>query len=161
MSTRSCVIVKVKKDDINTTKRFDKDKLTLNVIKWEREEERRKTSLVEDVNIECQYIGIYCHWDGYKDGVGKCLADYIKTYESALNLVLGGYASSIYDGDVRYYANRKDEHWEYIVPLQNNDLESLVKEIGNAIVYIFDNDKWYYTELSNGKLEEQQELNFD
>ena len=40
-------------------------------------------------------LQIYCHWDGYPEGVGEALQSGYNTYEQALALILGGDLSSL------------------------------------------------------------------
>ena len=40
-------------------------------------------------------LQIYCHWDGYPEGVGEALQSGYNSYEEALALILGGDLSSL------------------------------------------------------------------
>lgn len=49
----------------------------------------------KDIFPDCEPNGspilqIYCHWDGYPEGVGEALQSGYNTYEEALALILGG-----------------------------------------------------------------------
>ena len=124
MSTRSNIIVKVKKEDYGRvlTKTFKRHKYT--------------------TTIEKPYIGIYCHWDGYIEGVGRELLEHYNTYEKALKLISGGFASSIDGKKVSYYmAWDRDEEWSQNCPRQSDKLE--VCGGWTEYAYIFDNGKWY------------------
>lgn len=41
------------------------------------------------------YVGIYCHWDGYPDGVGKILFEHYNTAEKVNQLLALGALSSL------------------------------------------------------------------
>ena len=124
MATRSNVIVKVKKEDIGRV-------LT--------HEFKGKTY---ETKIEKPYIGIYCHWDGYTDGVGKELVENYNDYEKALQLISGGYTSSIDGDDVNYYMGwDREELWTDNHPRQTEKTE--ITAAWTEYAYIFDNGKWY------------------
>ena len=86
MSTRSCVIVKVRKEDLGKKLKFDASK-----VKLEDWEEQKKDEFSKEVELKSPYVGVYCHWDGYPEGVGSVLKKCFNDYESALNLILGGF----------------------------------------------------------------------
>lgn len=70
-------------------------------------------------------LQIYCHHDGYPDGVGAELIKHFNTYEEALALVLAGDTSYLEDGNTGAYA--VDEGYEDTLPealdepLKHND----------------------------------------
>ena len=158
MSTRSCIIVKVRKEDIGKEMKFNEGLLPVPLDKWQDKDHEGKVwrdetgkNLCKPVVINNQYIGIYCHWDGYPEGVGAELKEHFKDYNSVLNLVLGGSCSSL-DGNVRHYANRQGEKWEYLKPQQmksKKDLTSLFKSSWAEYAYLFDEAKgiWTYKDL--------------
>ncbi len=134
MSTRSFIIVKVRKEDIGKVMKFNENLLPKPLDKWQDKDRegnvwRDETGkdLCKPVEIDNQFIGIYCHWDGYPEGVGSELATFFKDYNSVLNLILGGSCSSIDGGVVRHYANRQQEKWEYLVPSQGKSQAALAK----------------------------------
>ena len=53
-------------------------------------------------NVDDLYIGVYCNYDGYHDGVGLELAEKFKTYEQVLNLILLGELSYMIE-EIRSY----------------------------------------------------------
>ena len=146
MSTNSNIIVKVKKEDVGKILKFNANKLEMPEIKWDKDIK----GFEEDVKITNEYIGIYCHWDGYLEGVGETLKNDFNTYEKALNLILGGSCSSIEDnGRITRYATRKGEKWEYLAPKQSDNPISLAKQ---EFCYLFENGKWKW--LDNGEWKE-------
>lgn len=146
MSTRSCIIVKVNKEDIGKVKSFQ-ESLIKGLESWGNGE--AKDGYFPNVTLHGQYIAVYCHWDGYLEGVGAELKEHYNTYEKALNLVLGGSISSINNGNVKYYTMRKGEDWENDEPVIFNDIKT-AKDIFSACeyFYVFDNGEWKYSYCS-------------
>lgn len=60
------------------------------------------------------YLQVYCHFDGYPNGVGRDLIEKKLTYDEALKLILEGDRSSTDDG-MSYYQWR-DEAYEDVKP---------------------------------------------
>ena len=134
MSTRSFIILKVRKEDIGKVMKFNEGLLPKPLGKWQDKDHEGKVWRDETEQDKCQpveignqFIGIYCHWDGYPDGVGSELVEHFKDYNSILNLILGGSCSSINGGVVRHYANRQGEEWEYLVPSQGKSQTELAR----------------------------------
>lgn len=136
MATRSNVIIKVKPEDIGKTIKFDVNKLPVPLIKWGGKGRNK----CKPVTLEKQYIGIYCHWDGYPDGVGEALLETFNDYDTILNLIAGGFCSSIDNGGITHYANRSGEKWKYIQPKQSDKIE--VCGGLTEYAYIFEDDAW-------------------
>lgn len=136
MATRSCIIVKVRKGDIGTTKKYSDEVSKAQAYDWDD----NGTDVCEDVTIEKSYIGVYCHWDGYPSGVGAALKSFADTYERALNLVLGGHISYVNDDEFAHYANRNDADWEYISPEQGDSPFDIIEVIDENYTYLFDED---------------------
>lgn len=142
MSTRSAIIIKVKKEDVGQMIKFDKDKLPTKLSDWSTcfgdgsdSEKSKKVKL-------SPYMGIYCHSDGYISGVGMVLKKTFDTYEKVINLVVGGDCSCIEDTRVRHYANRKGEEWKWLKPKNGKNPKEIADSIGhNGYVYLFD-DGW-------------------
>lgn len=149
MSTRSCIILKVRKEDLGKAVKFDKKKLPIPFKNWKEEwgdESAKEKS--KEVILSHEYIGIYCHWDGDLDGVGAVLKKYFTDYDAVLNLIAGGACSSIWYDGVKHYANRKGEEWKYIEPKQHELWYRVSDFIGHdGCVYVFVDDGWTF----NGK----------
>lgn len=142
MGTRSNIIIKVKKEDIGRVVKFNTRKLPLKKLGWSLYGEANKREFSKPITLEKNYIGIYCHWDGYPDGVGKVLLEKFNDYEKALNLVSGGWCSSVDFDGVRHYANRNGEEWEEIKPSQTDELSIVCGWTEYA--YVFQDGEWYY-----------------
>ena len=94
-------------------------------------------------------LQIYCHWDGYPEGVGQDLLDDFNSYDKALEMILEGDHSTPYEPYAGHgedwVSNRpdqrsepicyeeylyvfKDEEWK--MPTGDDDYEDLVDEDG-------------------------------
>lgn len=146
MSTNSNIIVKVKKSDIGMIALYDASKLDVPESYWDD----LLNGIEENVKITNEYIGTYCHWDGYLDGVGKALKEHFNTYEKALNLVLGGSCTSIDDdGKIMHFATRKGENWDILQPKQSDNPISLAKQ---EYCYLFEDDQWKWLDDGEWKV---------
>jgi hypothetical protein len=138
MSTRSEIYVKIEEADKGKELSFDFTKIPTH--------EGRFNYIPPKVKLEGGYIGGYCHFDGYLSGVGKELFTHYKTYEEALNLVLGGELSQVCDEVVHYYSWRgeKEDPWERSQPKQ---LDEEPNEINQEYLYLFKDGEWYYRSI--------------
>lgn len=139
MSTRCNIAVVVKESD---------RKRSLNLINYAEEVEfdlDRINTKGESVVLESIYdkaitmddksvLQIYCHFDGYPDGVGCELIKHFNTYEDALALMLAGDTSYLEDGITGVYAIR--EGYEDNVP---EVLDEPLQH--NEYLYVWD-DEW-------------------
>lgn len=143
MATRSTICLVLKKDDIGKELKFDEKKLPKGLTY-----SNEYIDIVESVVLEKPILEIYHHWDGYPKGVGMTLLNRFNDYDTILNLLLGGNASSI-NGDniVQYCAWRGDE-WRFEKPLQMVEEECVCSE---EYIYKFDDDKWYFKGIYDEK----------
>lgn len=91
---------------------------------------------------------VYCHHDGYPEGVGKILLDHYSTDEDARSIIAGGDLSSLAerlgpaegekhsfdnptDGVCVYYHRDRGEKWEDVKPRKFESLK-------DAIAYFYD-----------------------
>ena len=89
---------------------------------------------------------IYCHFDGYIEGVGLTLHENFNDDASALNLVMRGNLSTVHGG-VEAYADR-GEAWEDNAPKVYESFEqykdNVQDDIGsNGFCYIFREGAWH------------------
>ena len=130
MSTRCNIAVVVKESDrkrslnlINYAKEvgFDLDRINTEGKSVVLESIYDKAITLNDRKV----LQIYCHFDGYPDGVGAQLIEYFNTYEEALALVLAGDTSYIDDRTTGAYAIHEDYESNLPEaldePLQHND----------------------------------------
>ena len=108
---------------------------------WCRSE---KDEYLEDIFPNCEPNGnavlqIYCHNDGYPEGVGYALLKGYNSYEKALALILGGDLSSLYKSYSCPYSLGKGED-----PIQCAPDVLEKAEIKGCYLYVFDyeTDKW-------------------
>ena len=148
MSTPSRIIIKLRKEYIGRKIKFDPNKLPLPLGNWIYKDEYGRVLRNEsgkdktrEITLKGEYIGIYCHWDGHPESVGAVLKESFNDYETALNLIAGGWCSGISCGMVNHYANRVGHKWSEIKPIQGS-LKHLRDYIYGQYEYIFDNDKW-------------------
>ena len=171
MSTPATIIVKVKKEDIGSVRKcnvadinlrteemfiesyvrlFGKEKGYETALKYIRDDSDRVpnkkefTSKIEPVKL-VNFIEIYHHWDGYPDSLGAELLKRFNSYESALNLMLGGDVSTIIDGSVPYISVGRP--W-------NENKPTILDEVPDCNMnyqYLFKNGKWYYRAFGNKK----------
>ena len=135
MATRSTICLVLRKEDIGKELKFDESKLPKG--KMYSNEYIHK---LESVKLEQPILEIYHHFDGYPDVVGETLVNEFNDYDSVLNLMLGGDASSINGEMVEQYCAARGEEWEHNKPQQTN--VCMLKE---EYVYKFDEDgKWYF-----------------
>jgi hypothetical protein len=170
MATRSCVIIKVRPEDIGKMFKFDTNKLPKGVKLddwlhkdldgkvWRDEAGEERSKRVKLQNV---YIGIYCHNDGYiNGGVGDSLKAKFNDYEAARNLIVGGFCSVIEDDRVRHYANRGKpdqrlicDAWNDIKPVQGRSQVDVYRHIDCEHVYLFDETRggWLHKKAYNSK----------
>lgn len=134
MATRSNICLILNKEDIGKVMKFDETKLPKGVTCY-----NEFLNKVEEVTLEKPVLEIYHHWDGYPDGVGKTLLKQYNDYNTILNLLLGGDASSINGDSVCQYCAWVGEDWERVKPKQL-DKPSFNEEY----LYKFENGVWYF-----------------
>lgn len=140
MSTRCNIAVVVKESDkerslnlINHANEFGFDLNRINT--------KGKAVVLEDIYDKVitmddkAVLQIYCHHDGYPDGVGAELIKHFNTYEDALALVLAGDTSYVEDGTTGAYAIHED--------YEDNMPEALDDPLQhNEYLYVWVDDEW-------------------
>ena len=152
MATRSNIRVILKEEDRNKDMKFNPEMVNIKDNAWRGY--RLETGLWEEVNAggKDAFI-IYHHWDGYPEGVGKTLLNEYNDYDKALNLVLGGDASTI-NGGYEGYALREGENWEDIKPRAVDESYAYMEEYD----YMFKDGKWFVKSAYGDKLNDWTEL---
>lgn len=141
MSANSNIIIQVPDCFINTTHRFAPTELPFPESQWDSHGEYRDSDKSQPVKITKSFLGIYCHWDGYPDTVGKALVAKFDTFAKAFNLIIGGDCSVITEDQVLRYATRPAEEWKSIQPKQLDKVQKFTEWA--HYVYVFKNDHWY------------------
>lgn len=142
MSTRSCIIIKVRESDLGKFKKFDPSLLPVKMADWSCYHESEGKELSRKVKLTKPYIGIYCHSDGYPEGVGKVVKETFPSYEQALNLAIGGDCSVVWYDEVRRYGNRAGEDWKWVKPHLGDTPKKVYEKIDCQYCYLFDDDGW-------------------
>jgi hypothetical protein len=102
------------------------------------------------------YAGIYCHFDGYEDGVGATLLEHYTDPEKVAALIALGEISALRErvaptGAHSYehpekgvtVAYHRDRGEEQTGPHTGATVEEVAKHIGhNGYVYVFENGAW-------------------
>lgn len=89
------------------------------------------------------YMGIYCHWDGYKSYNGRILMKYYDTKEKVEELISHGDMSSLQptlQECIFYHRDREHD-------LKISFFDEINKEFTNSMVcflYLFKNNQWHY-----------------
>ena len=138
MSTPCYIWIKVKKEDKGKIIKPLKSKLH-KTCEWD-------IPLTDNTELKKNYIGIYVHWDGHIESVGKTLTQHYNDYDKILNLISCGDCSSIYD-IVRPYTAICNRIWECNKPIQITRKPTYQ----SYYTYLFDNGKWYVKTSSKGK----------
>jgi hypothetical protein len=116
-----------------------------------------------------KYKGVYCHFDGYPEGVGKTLKNNFCNEEMANKLIdLGNLSivanavridpigqhsySSPEKGTVVAYTRDRGEEWEDNKPMVN----ILISEFRESYIYLFEDNKWWLCNLKEFKRKEIQ-----
>lgn len=133
MATRSLIWLKINPDDFGKTLHSDISTLP-NPIEGKNELDTAVCIPDNPLN-NILYLGIYCHWDGYPDGVGKELQNKFNTYEKVLNLILLGDCSSILREISPYHIWRGEE-------LIVRRVEGGKPAATEGYNYIFDGESW-------------------
>lgn len=94
-----------------------------------------------------QILSIYCHHDGYLEGVGKTLRTYYALEDAAMELVLLGDLSSLANTweETYTYGRSGEENPEHTKPVLSNDRKafiSLGNETAAEYIYLFAKGQW-------------------
>lgn len=117
--TVACIMVKIRKNDLNQTKSFDGKKVR-KYLDWgylhhrnPRNEDETSDCRCEPVELEDKYIGVFVNYDGYPSVTGKALKLDFNDYDSALNLCLGGNISAITNriDEIKKWIDKNDIEW--------------------------------------------------
>ena len=148
MATRSNIAVRVKSEDKGKTMHFN-----VGLLPNGKSYNSSYKHKIEDVTLDKDYIQIYHHWDGYPDGVGRTLVNEFNDYEKALNLMLGGDASSINDEVVIQYCSWRNEPWEDVKPTLLDE-----PKLNEEYLYKFEDGKWWFKAYYEDDLKEWTDL---
>ena len=148
MATRSNICVKIRKEDLNKVMHFDVSKLPNG-----KAYDSSYKSSIQDVKLDKDYIQIYHHWDGYPEGLGKTLVEEFNDYETILNLLLGGDASSINEQVIVQYCSWRNEDWDSVKPTLCDK-----PSLDEKYLYKFEDGKWWVKAEYDSDLKEWADL---
>ena len=112
------------------------------------------------------YKSVYCHWDGYPEGVGRKLVEHYNSEELAIALInLGGISSlraalsppdgSIHtidnplpDVTIAYRRDRGDNDMDAVVSVNFTALTALALNSWAEFLYVFDHGRWTFTPVA-------------
>lgn len=100
-------------------------------------------------------LQIYCHWDGYPEGVGATLQSEYSSYEEALALILGGDLSTLDESCSCPYSLGNDEDANCCAPTV------LPKaELNEDYLYVFDykTNQWFVQEQGSTQVKSLSEV---
>ncbi len=100
-------------------------------------------SVIAIKNEDESFDAIYCHFDGYPEGVGKTLKDNYNSQEQARDLINRGSLSAL-DKSVEssvFYTSRGEELKKYHEE-SFEDLKKLCGDLWGEYLYVFQDGKW-------------------
>lgn len=89
------------------------------------------------------YKGIYCHLDGYPDGVGEMLRKNYTSKEQVEALMELGDLSSLGSNLQNTVAYARDRGEEKVPPVVGKTFDRIRKEIDHEYAYLFKDGKWH------------------
>jgi hypothetical protein len=97
---------------------------------------------------------VYCHWDGYPDGVGKTLFDCYNDPEITEFLIQQGSMSSLHETieECEFHYRSKDKYPDIGHSISTQGYLNDAVDIGAEYIYLLRKDGWvYYTGGSSGE----------
>mgnify|MGYP003342942291 CR=1 FL=1 len=94
---------------------------------------------------------VYCHWDGYPDGVGKTLFDCYNDPEITEFLIQQGSMSSLHETieECEFHYRSKDKYPDIGHSISSQGYLNDAVDIGAEYIYLLRKDGWvYYTGFS-------------
>jgi hypothetical protein len=97
---------------------------------------------------DSSYTSVYCHWDGYPEGVGQTLKESYSNIEDVKTLLKGGDMSSLGKtiNETVYYTQKGED----LHITKSNSLNELIKNAYDVYVdylYVFDKE-WSHVRLN-------------
>lgn len=112
-------------------------------------------SLIGIMNKDGSITNVYCHFDGYLDGVGITLVENYDTEEKIYELLERGDMSSLGEkvGTCEFYYQRGEDGVDAkTIPADVPNIKDVYYESGQNCwadyVYLFEDGKWYYSRES-------------
>lgn len=100
------------------------------------------SSYIAKLNSDGSVTGVYCHFDGYPDGVGKTLLEHYTTTEQASALLQGGSISTLGDdtSETIFYHRDRGEPLDEPVTYDSvtHMLQNVTSDLGADYAYVYD-----------------------
>ena len=96
------------------------------------------------------YESVYCHFDGYDNGVGSTLREFYNSEEQVKALIALGDLSFISQEQQCAYHRDRGDAWDKTKPQTSCSFESLFRladQTGAGYLYVFENSAWQTTKL--------------
>lgn len=96
------------------------------------------------------YAGVYCHFDGYPEGVGVTLRESYNTVEGIGELIEQG-SISFLKGSIaesRFYHTWRNDPLKVYRKLDWEEVEQTAKQLGCEYVYAFEDGEWKDVKVS-------------
>lgn len=90
---------------------------------------------------ENQYEGIYCHYDGYEEGVGACLREHYQAEAKVAALIALGAISSLEPELEQTDAYHRDRGEDLIIHTSES-AQSVSRSIDADFAYLYADGKW-------------------
>lgn len=105
-------------------------------------------SIIAVKNDDESYDAIYCHWDGYPDGVGKTLRENYNTLLKAHELIGRGDLSSLGTSlEASQFFTSKGEKLKKHYAENIEELKNLASGMWAEYAYAFEDGKWTTIEI--------------
>lgn len=101
------------------------------------DKEKKKYQTTED------YMGVYCHFDGYKSWNGRILMTHYNTRTKAKDLIQRGYMSSLQRTTKESVFYCRDWHRPKDIDFFSN-IDQFFQTSMISYVYLFVDNKWHY-----------------
>ena len=97
------------------------------------------------------YRGIYCHFDGYPEGVGAILTNHYTNLNKIQNLISQGHASYLEKSieESRFYHTWINEPLQIDGYNSAKELESTAAHMGCEWLYLFQDNQWKTIKLQD------------
>ena len=125
-------------------------------------------SLIGIMNKDGSITNVYCHFDGYLDGVGITLVEHYDTEEKIYELLERGDMSSLGEDimSCKFYKDRGEDGVDAgSIPAGVPNIKDVYYEGGHLswadYVYLFEDGKWYYAREAVKRTEDGHGIVYD
>jgi hypothetical protein len=106
-------------------------------------------SFIAKKESDSSYTAVYCHWDGYPEGVGETLKNFYSNPQDIQKLLEGGDMSSLGKtlNETVYYTQRGEDPHNKTISNSLNELIKLAHDVNAEYLYVFDKE-WSHVKLN-------------